>query len=228
MKRFVLPAILLVFTVLFMSNASAMVTIDYSHSIALDGTLTTPLSGAIVDTFDDPGRPGWLYTGNGAIVTDSSSGYYAAPYNNSLMSEPDTTHYFTVPQNTQALTATVYFGGATYNYLGLFWGSVDEYNQIEFLNNGAVVTDGTWTGQQALSPSEANGNQYAPSTNLYVNFYNVPDFDSVRFTSFSGYGGSSPFAFEFDNLAVIPAPGAILLGAIGAGCVGWLKKRKTL
>ena len=140
----------------------------------------------------------------------------------------DQTNYFTVPQSGEALTATVYFNGAEYHYLGLFWGSVDNYNQVEFLNAGSVVANGTWSGQDILSPSEANGNQSAPSTNLYVNFYGVPSFDAVRFTSFSGYGGSSPFAFEFDNLAVIPAPGAIVLGIIGIGIVSRLRKRRML
>lgn len=212
---------------LCVGSASGVVTIDYNYSIAADLTLTTPYNWAIVDNFTNPGRPGWLYTGNSGVVNGSVVGLYAAPYNSTYMAAPDATDYLTTPLNNQVLWSMVDLG-QTYNYLGLFWGSVDTYNQIEFLNAGSVVAEGTWTGQQILSPNPANGNQSAPSTNLYVNFYNVPDFDAVRFTSFSGYGGSSPFAFELDNLAVgvIPAPGALLLGLIGLGVIRRFKSRR--
>ena len=185
--------------------------ISYEHSVAADGTLTTTNSSAIVDTFDSD-RPGWSYTGYGKIRNGSETGRYAAPFN-PITSKADNTNFFAVPEDmAYGLTADVSFGGEQYNYLGLFWGSADSYNSIEFYNGETLIA--SFGGDDVFDP--ANGDQISSLSNSYVNFYLSDSFDKVRFIS-DGY------AFELDNLAVgmhAPVPGAVLLGMIGLGIAG--------
>jgi hypothetical protein len=203
MKKFILLFVLL-FGITFVQ---ADMTIDYDCLLAKDGTLTTPYDWATVDNFDF-NRPGWKYKGG---VTVSGSNFdFAAPY-------LDETNYLTInsPSVESKPKATVCFREA-YNYLGLFWGSVDDYNYIQFLNNGNIIAE--YSGQDVIAPYLANGNQSSKHTNLYVNFYSSDNFDAVRLISTS-------CAFELDNLAVgtvphTPVPGALLLGVIGISTVG--------
>lgn len=226
--------VICVFTMcVFSVTVKADININFD-SVADGTTLTTPYNFGVVETFDnvlsipEPVNSAtgfdqlWDWSGNGQVVQGSLSGAYAAP------GLTDITNYMAVPQyNSGTLSVSVEFG-ITSNYLGLYWGSIDQYNYVQFfLGDMPISGKSVWTGLDVSLL--ANGDQSAVGTNKYVNFLNVPDFDKVVFTSMSGHGGSSPFAFEFDNVAVnvVPIPATILLGLIGLGVGGW-KLRKSM
>jgi hypothetical protein len=81
------------------------------------------------------------------------------------------------------------------NYFGLYWGSLDPYNSITFLNDGTVVAVYSGTdiaGAVDLSP---NGSWSSASSNRYIDFYTGSSFfDQVILST-------TNFNFEVANIA---------------------------
>ena len=114
---------------------------------------------------------------------------------------------------------------------------------------GVYGDDDSGLGLDAFLPA---GDTYSPTTpGIYYlaisTFYSMPSSSTGEIFTFiyppliptgAGIGnpvsswvsgsGEGGYTIELTGAAPIPAPGAILLGSIGAGLVGWLRRRRTL
>jgi len=156
-----------------------------------------------------------------AAVRGSVPREYSAPIlsgaNNTFFGPPatgaDTTTYASSGTGSVALT----FATGAQNYLGLLWGSVDNYNTLSFFdaNNNSV---GSIRGSAIRELAEDRN----PTGTLYVNIVSTLSFTRVVASSTSN-------SFEFDNVAFasVPEPSSLAMCGV-AGLIGLAVAKKRV
>ena len=200
--------------------AAALVagTSSVAHAGYIDTTftsgMTTQVAGATTYDFDSGVKPDG-YGGAGAVLTNSVSGMAAAPAG-------DSTAFLSVAYPSSSGTETFLAApGQQYNYFGLYWGSIDDYNWIKFYDGSTLL--GTVTGTDVIQAGAQLGDQMAPGSNRYVNFVlNDMSFNKIEF-------GTSNFAFESDNhaMAAVPEPGVLALVFAAFGALFLMRRRRA-
>ncbi len=107
----------------------------------------------------------------------------------------------------------------------------------DFTGQVTVTTVGGSVTTFVIPHSMGTGSNNDPQDSSVLFWGLIGTKETDQFTSLS-FGNTAPgvdyFGFDdmtigtLEQVVVVPAPGAILLGAIGAGVAGWLRRRKML
>lgn len=201
--------------VLSPNGYSLMATFDGGSFQAENFGDTAPYGGFVYSA----GALTMTFSGTGVVMNNGgqpAGGLYATPYD-------DGSNYMAVLGGGHEDIAF----SALMNSFGLYWGSIDTYNSLEFYNGANLVA--TVSGADVQPPLANNGDQTSYATNRYIEISALPGFTSVRLASSSN-------SFEFDNVvagvaitqfsSAVPEPSTWAMLMLGFGGLGYAAMRR--
>ncbi|WP_293973218.1 PEPxxWA-CTERM sorting domain-containing protein [Sphingopyxis sp.] len=199
---------------LVLASAAAMALPAAAHAAVTLGSVTpgtSPYSGPTPTIDFETPAP----VSGGLVTTGSLNGVRAQPFGS-------TGNYWTVgPSDGSPGVMDLSSFGDILN-ISFLWGSVDEYNSIDFLDGDDNVI-ATFSGSDIFNP--ANGDQTDPNLNPVVRFdvtgEHVASLTSLRLRSTNN-------AFETDNFAInaVPEPATWAMMLLGFGAIGFGMRRR--
>ena len=196
-----------------------------SVSAEAPGVLLPSLPSAAVLTFDNlpvGSLPSLQFSGgtlSGSAAEENTSvvGKFAQPAG-------DATGFLTVSYPSASGAVDLIFTNPQ-NYFGLYWGSMDSYNSVTFLENNDLIATYSGTNIATLTGLVADGDRQSASSNRYIEFYLGTDFYDEVILSTADYG------FEVDNIAFgeppspISEPGSLMV--LGSSLYGLALVRRS-
>lgn len=171
----------------------------------------------LVVSFDAPHAAGVTDTVAGNVITAAGSigGVRAAPAGDGGV-------YQSIGGGgSSTFDFTGFTGGRALSKFSVYWGSVDSYNFVDFLDSAGHVVRTVGGSSLPLD----SGNQTLGATNRRVAFQfdKMDDITAVRFRS-------NGAAFEFDTLgaAAVPEPESWALMVAGFGFLGLAMRRRRI
>ena len=195
-------------------------------SPALAVTITsTPGNAALapgenlVISFDVASATGISNTTIGNVITaaGSTSGVRAAP-----VGTPQGGVYQSIGNGASStFDFTGFVNGGALKTLSVYWGSVDRFNFVDFLNGqGQVVS--SFSGA-ALPQNDGNQQMSATNRRVFFNFLPQEEITSLRFRSTGN-------AFEFDSIGAsagpVPEPATWATLIIGFSFIGYALRQR--